>query len=581
VYLHGIRDDDRDRSWLDALDRSFRRAGVEGVEARFDEVLAPSYLDLLESEVFPKVDDAPSSTYVKGSDGDYDEAAARYWMLLGELERTGIRGPIRRARFPTAPQGDEVRPFIALLYRQAWRYCKSSDRRDAVLARVVKQLAADSDLVILAHSLGSLVALDLLYLLPSGCRVEMLVTFGSPLAIKPVSEHLSRRRHRFPYEVVGPWINVSDTSDVATGLRGVSKHYPEGLDVFTDSQRSVRRAHAATSYLDGDTVPTALKWLEDRCLPVPDPSRPLPDLLLPEGLLSVIVGAQFALRVEQAMKPGESRTRFSQARAMTVDAIVAELRSAGIHHPVLNRLHLDSDEFLRGRVKPREALQMLVTATMSNPIAPYEIKVPDGCISAALANVASDLGVASRWAQAVERALRDARDCHGAGWNWKRTALAVAGGAAVVAAPMAVLVAAPAGLAGGAAIVGGLAALGPGGMLGGIGIVGLIGGAGGALAGQALVAGTAAEVAETVVFLQTLAAAGRDLGQPSSGNPCWAALVAMEDVLTDDLARQKLFSDDGTHAIRDVESKLKSVQRAMDWMVKRDLGPKVLEEPEG
>jgi hypothetical protein len=118
-------------------------------------------------------------------------------------------------------------------------------------------------------------------------------------------------------------------------------------------------------------------------------------------------------------------------------------------------------------------------------------------------------------------------------------------------------------------------------MLGGIGIVGLIGGAGGALAGQALVAGTAAEVAETVVFLQTLAAAGRDLGQPSSGNPCWAALVAMEDVLTDDLARQKLFSDDGTHAIRDVESKLKSVQRAMDWMVKRDLGPKVLEEPEG
>jgi hypothetical protein len=145
---------------------------------------------------------------------------------------------------------------------------------------------------------------------------------------------------------------------------------------------------------------------------------------------------------------------------------------------------------------------------------------------------------------------------------------------------MLVLVAAPAGLAGSAAIVAGLAALGPGGMIGGLGIVGLLGSAGGAVTARALVSGTAAQVEETVIHLQAHALAQRDLQVAPAGYPEWFALVSMEDAIAEDLSRLRRFSDHDAPGTKELERKLRAVERALHWFEEHELRPQGLPDDE-
>ena len=67
LFVHGIRNDDPQRAWLDALDATLRREGGRSLEERGYKVLAPSYLDLIEQESEPDVE-RPAETYKRPSD---------------------------------------------------------------------------------------------------------------------------------------------------------------------------------------------------------------------------------------------------------------------------------------------------------------------------------------------------------------------------------------------------------------------------------------------------------------------------------------------------------------------------------
>jgi hypothetical protein len=295
--------------------------------------------------------------------------------------------------------------------------------------------------------------------------------------------------------------------------------------------------------------------------------------LLDEGLVSVVAGAQYALRLEQEMQPGDQRSRFSQARAFVLAELAATLGDAGHSHPILRRLPYNNASYLKNRLSPGLAVNTLLTAWAMNTVAPFEMRLDEDLRVKALTRLASDLGFPKVWAETISECAREARDVHREGLTWRRAALAAAGVAALMAAPALVLVAAPAGLAGGAAIVAGLAALGPGGMLGGAAIVGLVGGAGGAAAATALTSGSAAQVQRNVVHLQALAKASRQLGHAAPGHREWSALITMEDAITDEHARLRLFSDDGSRSVKELEQKLESVRGALSWLQSEGLDP--------
>jgi hypothetical protein len=178
----------------------------------------------------------------------------------------------------------------------------------------------------------------------------------------------------------------------------------------------------------------------------------------------------------------------------------------------------------------------------------------------------------------VDESERLARRAHKESQVFKRAALAAVGLAVIAAAPALVLAAAPAGLAGGAAFVAGLAALGPGGMLGGLGIVSVLSGAGGLTAGRALIAGSPAQVEATVIFLQAYARARRRLHDDhlvvtATGHAEWFALIESEGFAADEHSELALFSDEDANVLKALESKLKTIDRALNWFREERLAP--------
>jgi pimeloyl-ACP methyl ester carboxylesterase len=234
LFIHGIRNDDPDADWRRTLDAALLREGTEPLDARGYRVVAPSYLAELDGEPVPDIDEPPT-TYRKSSDEEYDRAAGRYWAALADLERTGIRGRIQPGLGADLPAGAVVEALMPKLFADAAGYCANADRRNAIFARLLAEIPPNADLVIVAHSLGSVVAADLLYRLPEHTELRMLITLGSPLTLDPLRKHLARRRQRFPYEVVGPWINLCGTGDLVTGFRGLSPVFAEALDVVIDT----------------------------------------------------------------------------------------------------------------------------------------------------------------------------------------------------------------------------------------------------------------------------------------------------------------------------------------------------------
>ena len=96
---------------------------------------------------------------------------------------------------------------------QARRYAKDPRVRPAVLATVLNSLRTTvGPLVIIAHSLGSVVAADLILRLPPSLWARLLITVGSPLGFVPLLRNASKplTRPQFPADRLKSWVNLYD-----------------------------------------------------------------------------------------------------------------------------------------------------------------------------------------------------------------------------------------------------------------------------------------------------------------------------------------------------------------------------------
>lgn len=135
--------------------------------------------------------------------------------------------------------------------RQVRRYLRRPSVREAVDDRVREMIPADCRVVI-GHSLGSVVAYELLRRNP-GLGVEMLITAGSPLALRMVRDNL--RVEPLP---VPAWVNIRDPHDpVACGgeLRAWWPQIGETDEIVVDNGA---KAHSAERYLSRRQTGAAL-----------------------------------------------------------------------------------------------------------------------------------------------------------------------------------------------------------------------------------------------------------------------------------------------------------------------------------
>jgi hypothetical protein len=131
--------------------------------------------------------------------------------------------------------------------------------RDAVLDAVRADIPPDVDLVLITHSLGTVVARDLLDDDDIRHRTRLWVTAGSPLGIEAVQHNLRTPGAKHPDDV--DWVTTYDVNDViALGhpLRDI--YGPPLRDIKVDNGD---KPHAIDRYLDHPELPKLIKQAHD------------------------------------------------------------------------------------------------------------------------------------------------------------------------------------------------------------------------------------------------------------------------------------------------------------------------------
>ncbi len=167
----------------------------------------------------------------------YSQNRASAWKRISRFAdgpKKGIVSPVPRAVVDGGAWVLQKKPF-----KWVARYVHNRNARRAVLWHLLSEIEGHDNLVIVAHSLGSLVVAGVVPRLPKGTRVPLLITIGSPLRLSPV-KHVQDLRDDYPYEVVDLWLNLYDPRDNATLGRGLSRSYRAALDVKVDVTWSSR-----------------------------------------------------------------------------------------------------------------------------------------------------------------------------------------------------------------------------------------------------------------------------------------------------------------------------------------------------
>lgn len=131
---------------------------------------------------------------------------------------------------------------------QVRKYQRDDELARFVRERVMTRIEIERPKVLLGHSLGSIVAYEVLCLMPNH-GVTTFVTIGSPLGLRSIRKALRpTTRNRVPGLPPGvdKWFNVYDRRDpvaLAGGLRGT---WTQVDDATVDNGD---QAHAATRYL--------------------------------------------------------------------------------------------------------------------------------------------------------------------------------------------------------------------------------------------------------------------------------------------------------------------------------------------
>ncbi|WP_055420300.1 hypothetical protein [Streptomyces pactum] len=163
--------------------------------------------------------------------------------------------PVRQAaEWLARRHGDMARRFVVLFCREADTYVAdpASARRRQARAELNRVLELHRPRVLLAHSLGSVVAYEALWHRPT--ELELLITLGSPLGLPgAVYDRLSlgegnaaRKGERPPG--VRRWVNVADIGDIVAIPRDLPTLFP-GIDAHHEVSLGLVASHKATRYL--------------------------------------------------------------------------------------------------------------------------------------------------------------------------------------------------------------------------------------------------------------------------------------------------------------------------------------------
>lgn len=590
LFLHGVGQHQSDDDWLAGLDGALMDLGFSSLND-LDCLVAPKYSDLLSMDDSPKVT-MPERTAIKG---DRWQARRDFELSQGSLRRLlGVDPDVDPQRGPFGPVPDDVANLLtdalmthAAELKQAGRYVRTERIRSAVLSRVLEELPEVDRLVVVGHSLGSLVAIDLLDHLPATTAVVRVVTIGSPAGLTVMHQEAKRLLREFPYGRVRSWLNVLSPLDPVPAGRGLSSLFPATHDLRVDLPLL---EHGSRAYLRQPQVALAIGEalfgsLTRSLAPLQGEVRP--SLTRPESEAVFALAFAHMTHHELGRRDEDAARRYGAALAVVQaglhDALVSEARGQG------RQVAQEVETLASGQAPscPRawtldESVRLLIMATTTNLVLPWEVEAHESARDA-LPSASVGLGFGAQQGSKVATAISEARKALGLDkdFEWDRILLGAAGVAMIVAAPIGIALAVPAGLAGAAALTSALAAFGPGGMIGGMALAGTLVGTGAVATASAALVDAPAAVLEVEVLRRVADARARQLLGVAQDPLSWWLLTDMQGRVAEEHNQLSGLSDKGAPTVKQMELKLELLQRAIDWMLRLGLGLRTPELPAG
>ncbi len=572
IFLHGIGEGNIDGKWLEALNNALTVMDYPPLEV--SSVIAPRSVNLLKQEPSPHCP-MPKYTVKKLAEANTDQKRWAYERRQASLEKILNKEEGNGDIFNDV--SPELAKLVLSIIKQAERYVNNEGLRGCVLQTVLDKLPIfGEEVVIIGHSLGSLVAIDLLDHLPSNLIVRRLVTIGSPaghVIMHGIGERLLKE---FPISQVQSWVNVWSILDPVPFGKGIAQLFPYALDVRINLGMG---EHSADKYLADERVARAVgegvfgSRIKEIMIVPTDLDIPLDDNekmilaslayghLLGDSITNSSRKARFQAALNDVQRNIIIRlTDYYNSKERSLPKQLASLGDG--QRPDLNSLE--------SMFNLRQSISVFLVIVSNNIIAPFEIKVSEDQRKISLELLAEFMGFIKDRGTAIFEALETARDVvyPKSGWLWM--VLGLVGLALLLAGPIGLVLAAPAGLSGAAAIVSALAAFGPGGMLGGLITAGALAGTGGgAIAMAVAVASASVETFEAVVVLQlAIAIASHNLKERRDTDP-WYALCGLEAQIAHELQRLETYSDKDSSSLKNTRRKKEAVRRALNYMVEQ------------
>ncbi|MGX4688296.1 trypsin-like serine peptidase [Streptomyces sp. JNUCC 63] len=277
VFLHGRSQEGKDpgmlrREWAAGLNQGLIRAGLAPIDPA--DVWFPYYGDRLAQalaahEAVPRVVESTAIVAAEAAAPISPEARAVYEDIIGEAaarwdipqeglpvaERIGIPdvvGTLQRQLSWLAARSDLDAWTISLVFRDVAAYLDDRRIRGEVLDCVLETMPDEGEVVLVSHSLGTVVGMDLTTRLSPGVTAMHLTTAGSPLGLDSVYRRLLIGGPKRPDKVVD-WLNAwCPTDAVAIGCP-LHDDWADGLtDIAVLNARD--RAHSIVEYLSHPEV---------------------------------------------------------------------------------------------------------------------------------------------------------------------------------------------------------------------------------------------------------------------------------------------------------------------------------------
>jgi hypothetical protein len=270
VMVHGREQGGRNpkeltKEWVDALSYGLSRAN--SALPRGTEVLSPYYGDILQRLV-SEIDTVLSSqAMAKGAQADIDRAfrgemlqeiALTIGLTPNDIARefTGeptMKGPLNWAWVQATLRALDKVPglnsqAIDAFTRDVYVYLTYPGVR-ASIDGIVAEVMDDEPCVVVAHSLGTVVAYNVLCARDATPHFPRYITLGSPLGIKAIKRHIERPL-RVPH-CVGDWFNAYDDRDVVALVPLDTRNFPvtPPIENKSDVKNFTDNRHGISGYL--------------------------------------------------------------------------------------------------------------------------------------------------------------------------------------------------------------------------------------------------------------------------------------------------------------------------------------------